>query len=277
MKIAICNELFEGWSISDIASYISGLGYDAVEIAPFTLGSSVEEIHPERRREIKGIMEDNGIEVAGLHWLLLTPPGLYITHPDKDVRGRTASYLVSLVNFCADLGGKVMVIGSPKQRDLMEGVSYEDGWRFAEEVFREATKAAEERGVILCLEPLHPSITNFITKASEAVRMIDLIGSPSFRLILDVYSMGGDELPREELIRRYSSYLAHVHINDDDKREPGSGSVDFRAIMRALSEVGYEGYISVEVLDLGYDDPREIARRSIEKIRSSMDYEICDI
>jgi sugar phosphate isomerase/epimerase len=270
VKIAICNELFEGWDIGKIASYVAELGYDAVEIAPFTIAHSVDEVSAERRKEIRSVVEDRGIEVAGLHWLLLSPPGLYITHPEEEVRERTASYLISLVDFCADLGGKVMVIGSPRQRDLMEGVSYSDGWRFAEEVFRKAVKAAEDRGVILCLEPLHRSITNFITTASEAVRMIDAIGSPSFKLILDVYSMGGEEMPRDELIRTYSRYLAHVHINDDNKREPGSGSVDFGPIMRALSEIGYEGYVSVEVLDLGYDDPREIARRSIERIKAEM-------
>jgi len=95
MKIAICNELFQGWPIERVFEYGAPSGYDGVEIAPYTLADSVTEICLARRRAIRRAVENTGIEIVGLHWLLVKPEGLYINHPDDIVRIRTQEYMVS--------------------------------------------------------------------------------------------------------------------------------------------------------------------------------------
>src|SRR5512133_3836115 len=111
MKFAICNEIFQKWSIDDALAYAAKAGYDAVEIAPFTLANSVTDISAAERQRIKDVAARNGIRIAGIHWVLVKPEGLYINHPETAIREQTAKYFCDLVEFCADLGGKVMVVG----------------------------------------------------------------------------------------------------------------------------------------------------------------------
>jgi hypothetical protein len=92
-KISICNELFQGWPIEKVFEYVAKLGYDGVEISPFTLADSVTEISTKRRNAIRRAAEDNGIEIVGLHWLLVKPEGLYINHPDEYIRIQTQEYI----------------------------------------------------------------------------------------------------------------------------------------------------------------------------------------
>ena len=98
--------MFEGWKIDDVLQYAARIGYDAVEIAPFTLAESVEQIPASERQRIREAAATAGVEIAGIHWVLVKPEGLYINTPDEAVRQRTADYFVALTHFCADLGGK---------------------------------------------------------------------------------------------------------------------------------------------------------------------------
>ena len=125
MKFAICNEIFKDWKLEDTLACAARLGYAGVEIAPFTLANSVTDISAHDRQTMREAAARNKIAIAGIHWVLVKPEGLYINHPDRSIRDRTAKYFCDLVDFCADLGGKIMVVGSPKQRNVMPGVSRE--------------------------------------------------------------------------------------------------------------------------------------------------------
>jgi sugar phosphate isomerase/epimerase len=189
MKLAICNELFENWPWEKICDVVRSAGYEGIEVAPFTLAGRAEEITPLRRTQLRSAAESRGIEIIGLHWLLVKPPGLYITHPDAAIREATARYFTELVRLCADLGGAVMVIGSPKQRSLLPGVDREQAMGYASEVFTPSLETAAARGVTLAIEPLSTQETDFLSSAAEAVELIERIGHPNFRLQLDVKAM----------------------------------------------------------------------------------------
>src|SRR5436190_1030299 len=135
MRFCICNEIFQEWPLADTFAYAKKVGYDAVEIAPFTNAKSVTVIGPDQRAEIKAQAAAAGIAISGIHWVLVQTEGLYLTSPDQIVRAKTGQYFVDLVDFCADLGGTRIIVGSPKQRSLLPGVSYEQAWIFATQVF----------------------------------------------------------------------------------------------------------------------------------------------
>ncbi|HXG63049.1 MAG TPA: sugar phosphate isomerase/epimerase family protein [Planctomycetota bacterium] len=269
MKYAICNETFTDWEWERMLDCVARLGYDGVEVAPFTLAESVTEVGPQRRRDLRRAAQAAGVPVVGLHWLLVKPPGLYITTPDDAVRRRTAEYFVELARFCADLGGRVMVVGSPKQRNLLPGVTRERAFAYAREVFEYALPEAERCGVTIAIEPLTPRETNFITTAADGVELVEAIGHPRFKLHLDVKAMSGSETrPLPEVIRSSARHLAHFHANDPNLLGPGMGEVDHRPILRALRDAGYGGYVSVEVFD--YRPGAEtIARQSIHYLRQA--------
>ena len=188
MKISICNELFQGWPIERVFDYAAQLGYDGVEIAPFTLADSVTEITPSRRKAIRRAAEQSGVEIVGLHWLLVKPEGLSINHPDEIIRIRTQEYIEALIHFCADIGGKVLVHGSPHQRTIKEGWDFIESWDRAKETFEVCLKTAQKRNVMYCIEPLAQESTNFINTVEEAIRLVKEIRHPNFRMMFDCRS-----------------------------------------------------------------------------------------
>ena len=270
MNFAICNEIFRDWKIEDTLAYAAKLGYRGLEIAPFTLANSVTDIAPSERHRIREAAARNQIQIAGIHWVLVKPEGLYINHPDQAIRERTARYFCELVDFCADLGGKVMVVGSPKQRNMMAGVTAEQAREWASGTFRDAVAKAEQRAITICFEPLAPVETNFINTAAEAIEFVRRLPSPAFRIILDVKAMCSEAKAIPQIIRESWPHFAHFHANDKNLKGPGVGEVDFRPIAAELKEVGYDGFVSVEVFN--FDEGAEaIASRSLEYLRRVFD------
>ena len=135
IRLGICNELFEGWEFDKVCRTVKRLGYEGIEIAPFTLAPRITDLTAARRREIRTMVEDSGLATIGLHWLLARTEGFYLTSPDPVVRERTGDYLIELAEATRDLGGTLMVFGSPKQRDLLPGISYDEAAAYAVEVF----------------------------------------------------------------------------------------------------------------------------------------------
>lgn len=266
MKFAICNEIYQDWRLEEVFAHAARLGYAGVEIAPFTLADSVNNLPAAERQRLRDAAARNGIAIVGLHWLLVKPEGLHLNHPDAAIRRRTASYFCDLVDCCADLGGAVLVVGSPKQRAILPGVSREQAWDWTAATLRDAVKRAEERGVTICLEPLAPTETNFINTAAEAIEFVRPFGSERFKIILDVKAMCSESKPIPQIIRESWPHFAHFHANDRNLKGPGFGDVDFGPIAAALREVGYNGWVSVEVFRFD-EGPEVIASRSIEYLR----------
>ncbi len=266
VTLSICNEIFQGWTIDRTIEYVARIGYGALEIAPFTLADSVEMIGEDERARIRRMAEQAGIQISAIHWVLVKPEGMYINHPDASIRERTSRYFGALVDFCADLGGRFMVVGSPKQRNVMPGVSCDQAWEWARETFRPAVQRAETRGVTICFEPLAPAETNFINTAADAIRFVRTLESERFKIILDVKAMSSEGKPIPQIIRDSWPYFAYFHANDRNLKGPGFGDVDFGPIAEALREVGYGGYVSVEVFQFE-EGPEQIATRSLEYLR----------
>jgi sugar phosphate isomerase/epimerase len=267
MRYAICNETFEGWDHARVCKLIAGLGYAGLEVAPFTLAPRVSDVPAERRRRLRGEAEESGLQIIGLHWLLARTEGLHLTSPEEAVRRRTADYLVELARCCRDLGGDLMVFGSPAQRRLPAGATRARAADHAADTFRRALPGIADCGVRLCLEPLSPPEADFLNTCAEAVELLDRVSHPNFVLHLDVKAMATDEAPAPELIRRYAARTGHFHANDPNRRGPGFGDTDFVPIFRALKESGYPGWVSVEVFDYS-PDPETIARESIRYMRA---------
>lgn len=267
MKFGICNEIFKDWNdIERTIGYVKEIGYDGLEIAPFTLSQYCTDIDGPTRRKIVAAAEKAGLEILGLHWVLVGPENIHINGPDPDVRQRTADYLIALANLCGDLGGKVMIFGSPKQRNVEEGMSYDDAFKYTAEAFEKSLPTCEARGVTWCMEPLTHLETNFCTSAEETVTLIERVNHPNFRLLLDVKAMAFEKQTRAELIKKYAHHLAHFHANDENLNGPGFGDVDFAPIFEALKAIDYPDYVSVEVFNFE-PGPEAIATKSLEYMK----------
>lgn len=266
MKIGICNEIFQNWEIEEIFEFIKKLGYNGLEIAPFTLGNSVDEIEEEKIKKIKDCSKKYDIEIIGTHWLLVKPEGLSISSEDENIRKKTSEYLRKLVDFTYNIGGKIMVFGSPKQRMVNERQNYEQVKKYFIEAILPPLEIAQKRNVYICIEPLAKKETNFINTASQAIEIIKEVKHPNLKLHLDVKAMCDEGKPIPEIIKSSAEYLYHFHVNDENLLGPGFGEVDYKPIIEALKEIGYNEYLSVEVFDFS-PGAKVIAEKSIEYLK----------
>ncbi|MFQ5732089.1 MAG: sugar phosphate isomerase/epimerase family protein [Planctomycetaceae bacterium] len=267
MKFAICQELFEDWSWERQCRLIADIGYTGIEVAPFALAERITDLSAERRSELRETAAEFGLQIIGLHWLLAKTEGLHLTSADAAIRKATTDYLVSLGDACADLGGDLMVFGSPMQRDVADGMTQDEAYGYAAEVLRGALPALAERGVRICMEPLTPKETNFVNTCAEAMRLIAMVGAPNLCLHQDVKAMLGAESDAVPvLIERYAKDVGHFHVNDTNLLGPGMGDTDYAPIFRALRDAHYAGWVSVEVFDYA-PGAEAIARESFENMQ----------
>jgi sugar phosphate isomerase/epimerase len=211
-------------------------------------------------------VESSGISVAGLHWLLARTEGLQLNHPDHVVRERTAQYLLALIDFCADLGGQVLVFGSPQQRSFQPGWTRQDAMASAAAMFERCGERAIQRGLTFCLESLTRLETDFVTSAREAADMVRRVDHPGFQMIVDTRAMSHEAQPIPSIIRQVAEHVRHVHLNDPNRLGPGMGELDFEPILRALSEVNYEGWLSIEPFDFSLG-AEKVAIESLQYLR----------
>ncbi len=269
MKFAICNELFQDWPWEKALELTKDSGYSGWEIAPFTLADNIHDLSAERRSEMARQIEQAGIEVVGLHWLLAKTEGYHLTTDDPQVRSKTADYLGQLARLCRELGGSIMVLGSPQQRNFPASMSHDQAELNAISVLEQLIPALEKNQVTLALEPLGPGEGNFWNHAHQVVSVIEKIGSPWIQLHLDVKAMSTEGRPIEDIIRDQAGHMVHFHANDPNLLGPGMGDVKFEPIFTALNEVGYSGWVSVEVFDYA-PGIETIARESMRNMQDAM-------
>jgi sugar phosphate isomerase/epimerase len=271
MKFAICQELFENWEWERQCEFAASLGYTGLEVAPFTLGERISDVSADQRSELRRVAEANGMQIIGLHWLLAKTEGLHLTTSDAAVRRATSDYFIELGNACADLGGSLMVLGSPFQRNLEDGMSTEQALDNAADVLKRALPVFADRGVEICMEPLTKKETNFINTCAEATQLIELVGEPNLTLHQDVKAMlGAEEKSIPELIHEYRGRVGHFHVNDTNLLGPGMGETEYRPILKALLDAGYDGWVSVEVFDYS-PGAEHIAKQSIDYMRNILE------
>lgn len=254
MRIAICNETFGDMPLEQAVELAASLGYTGWEVAPFMLGPDAASISDQQRREYRKTVRAAGLEIIGLHWLLAKTEGYHLTTTDRQRRQATTRYFEQLVRLCADLcedtpGGGVMVLGSPQQRNRSDDVTSEMALDHAAEVLAPLSPSLQRHHTRIALEPLGPEEGNFLNSADEARLLRDRIDAPGFGLHLDVKAMSCEQDDIPTIIRRHADWLIHFHANDPNRRGPGMGDVDFEPIIAALREVGYGGWLSVEVFD----------------------------
>ena len=247
MKFAVCNEIFTGKSWEEICRFAAETGFDGLEIASITFEEKVTDITAETRASIKKAAADNGLEVAALH-MLMSPPslGMHINSPDAAVREKTVDYLKEIITFAADVGAGKMIYGSPFSRNVAEGTTYRQARDYMKEGLLAALDLAAEKNIVLCVEPLPADCTDLFTTVESAAAFVFDVDHPNFGLMVDCKAMSSEVRPIEKTIRLFGPYIKHVHANDANSQAPGFGRVDYVEILKALKDVGYDDYVSLE-------------------------------
>ena len=257
-RLALCNEVLAPWDFARQCAYASTLGYRALEVAPFTLADDPTRITEAQAGQWAAIASDHGLVISGLHWLLVAPKGLSIASPDAAVQARTRDALHRLVELCAWMGGSYLVHGSPAQRSPLPGQSRADALARATAAWVDAGEAAGRLGLVYCIEPLSRDQTSVVNTVDEALAIVESAALPGLKTMLDTCSAGATEAePLPALIDRVwpGGRLAHVQLNDRNRRGPGQGDDRFGPILAALQRQGYGGWLAMEPFDYQPDGP----------------------
>jgi len=249
MKYGICNETFGDWPLEKALEFARNAGYTGWEVAPFMLTDDLFAFGSDQRKAYRDQVKEAGFEVIGLHWLLAKTEGLHLTTSDAVIRKRTSEYICELTRLCSDLGGSVMVLGSPQQRNFPESQNEQTAMQNAANVLRAVVPELEKQSVKIAIEPLGRAEGNFLNTAADGRRLQAMINSPQVQLHLDVKAMSDEPTPIAQIVRDNSDAMIHFHANDPNKQGPGMGDVDFVPIFEALRDIDYDGWVSVEVFD----------------------------
>ena len=267
MRLALCNEVIRDLDFAAQCAFAAEVGYDGLEIAPFTLGQEPQHLPAGRRRALRRALADAGLACSSLHWLLLAPEGLSITEPDDAVRRRTLDVMRRLIGLAADLGAEVLVHGSPHQRRLTPG-DEAGSRRRARACFAAAAREAEQAGLVYCVEPLAARETDYLNSLDEAAALVREVGSPALRTMIDCAATAAmrpehaSEIPWPEIVDRWlpTGLIAHVQVNDPNRRGPGEGAARLASFLAALRRHGYRGWVAAEPFDYRPDGPACAAR-----------------
>jgi D-psicose/D-tagatose/L-ribulose 3-epimerase len=260
--IALCNEVLRDRPFEAQCELAAALGYDALEVAPFTLAEDPATLEASHAAALRRQAEAAGVRVSGLHWLLSAPPGLSITSPDEGVRARTLSHMHAMIDLCAALGGDVLVHGSPDQRRLSDDDPEGDAER-GRGAFADVAEHAERVGVRYLIEPLSPHETRFVTTLAEAAAIVRAVDRPGLRTMLDARAARlGKTEPVTAVLERglRDGSVVHVHLNDRNRRGPGQGEDTFAELIGLLLREGYAGTVAIEPFDYHPDGATAAAR-----------------
>jgi sugar phosphate isomerase/epimerase len=251
---ALCNEVFEKSDFAESCRAMRKAGYEAIEIAPFTLSEYPATLSAAARRDYRRILREEGLHFVGLHWLMVAPKGLHVTTPDNALREKSWRHIRDLVDLCADLAEDqadkgIMVFGSPKQRTSTGGLGPAEATRNYVDGLASVAGHAEQRGVTILVEALASTDSDIINTLEDCDRIVREIASPAVRTMFDTHNAADETEPHARVVDRHFDVIRHIHVNERDGRHPGTGDYDFRPIFETLARRKYAGWISLEVFD----------------------------
>jgi sugar phosphate isomerase/epimerase len=264
----MCNEAFEQTPFAEVCRTLRTIGYEGIEIAPFTLAPDPVDITPAQRAEYAGIMRSEGLTFVGLHWLMVSPKGLHVTTPDEALRTRSWQHIRNLIDLCADLGPNgVMIFGSPMQRSTTGGLTVEQATRNYIDGLKSVAPQAQDRGVTVLVEALPKAQSDVLLTLDEAAAIVAEINSPAIQTMFDTNNAVDEAEPHTALLEKYFNIIKHVHVNETDGRYPGTADYDFGAVLKKLQALNYKGWVSLEVFDFK-PSAQQIAESSYNYLKS---------
>jgi sugar phosphate isomerase/epimerase len=228
--------------LADACARAAAFGFDAVEIFP-PAANAIDIA------ELQGLLDHHALQVAAIGtgggWVVHK---WTLTHADAAVRHDAREFIRAIIDLAEGFGAPA-ILGSMQGK--AEGdVSREQALEWLAEALEDLGEHAAKHGQVFLYEALNRYETNLFNRQSEAADWLRTLKTGGVRLLCDLFHMSIEEADIAGALRASGDLVGHVHFADSNRRAAGMGHTDFRPIIEALRSIGYEGYLSAEILPL---------------------------
>lgn len=251
MEYAVSNWIYGDEPLEETLSRLQRCGYDGIELM-----GEPDQYDPKTVIELCGTHDLKVLSIAGMYpW---PTDSRDLANPDPAIRERAVDYLIKCVHFATRVEAPLVIVvpaavgrvcplgGESDDEQWVAGVERE--WENAVLSVKQAAVVAEEKGVLLAIEPCNRYETFLVTNVDDALRFVSEVGSPAVKIHLDTFHMNLEESDPADAIRRAGDLLINVHISDSNRQAVGRGHFDFRGLMKALKDIGYTRTLALEPL-----------------------------
>ncbi|MDB5075577.1 MAG: sugar phosphate isomerase/epimerase [Chloroflexi bacterium] len=252
------------YPLEETIKRLARIGYDGIEIGAASPHAYPDYLSAERRREIKQVLDDNGIALSSMLPAPGGGPGFNVASPSAEERRHTIEHYKQVVELCAQWGGATVLYVAGWQ---VFGTSQEQAWEWSREALREIAVTAASYGVTIAVEPTSMD-SNLVESCAGALRMMRESEAPNVKVMFDtIHAMYRNEVP-SDYVYEMGEHLHHIHLADTDRLPPGAGRGDFVSVIAALKEIGFKGYVTMEIgFNRRDSEPDKVARQAYEYIK----------
>jgi D-psicose/D-tagatose/L-ribulose 3-epimerase len=220
-----------------LLSRVKDWGFDGVELF----------LSPDEPADIGGVrkmLDDLHLERTTCS---VIPREANLVSSQAEVRARGKEVLKRCVERTAELGGSLVCGPLYAGLGVMTGRRRTgDEWKWAVDALQAAARRGQDLGVTLCIEPLNRFETYFLNTQADAALMVHDVGAPNVKIHFDTFHANIEEPHPAESVRGIARELGHVHISENDRGIPGTGHNDWRGVLTALRDIGYDGWLTIE-------------------------------
>jgi sugar phosphate isomerase/epimerase len=278
MNLAFSTNAYLNYSFAEAVRRLAAIGYRGVEVMADVPHAWPAYLLPEQKQAIRDVLAAHGLAISNVNAFMMhavNDPRQKYWHPswiepDPHYRRIRSDHTRRALTLARELGAKCITTepGGPVE----PGGSWSAALKLFVEELKPVAAHAEKEGVLLLVEPEPGLLIESAAQFEEFIRHID---SPAVALNFDIghmYCVGEDPA---SALRRLARYVRHVHLEDIAATRvhhhlvPGEGAIDFAPVLRALRDIGYQGWVTVELYPY-IDEPDRAARTALERVTATL-------
>jgi protein FrlC len=253
------------YPLEEVIRRLARIGYDGIEIGCAAPHAWPAHLSAARRRELRGLMQSEGLPAVSLLPAPGGGPGNNAASPLPEERRTTLDHYKEVVDLAADFGAPLVLYIAGW---LVFGTSREEGFKRSAECLGQLAQHAATRGITIAVEPTSAD-SNLIETADDALELMRASGQPNVKVMFDTYHVMYRNEVSSDYVYAMAPHLAHIHFADTNRQAPGDGEVNWRSVMQAVKDIGYSGHLTMEIgFHTRRADPDRYAYRALSYLKA---------
>ena len=241
MKYSVSNWIFGKEPLERGIERIARLGYDAVE-----LKGEPDEL---RRANVYQVLGEYNVRVSSICGMYPWPTeSRDLSSDNGEIRDAAIRYVKECIDFARSLNAKVVIVSPSSVAKLNPSSDKKTDWKRAVESIKRIAGYAEEQNVLIGIEAINRYEVYLVNSAEDALKFMNEVNSNNVKVMLDCFHINIEESDLASAIRKVGPDLVNLHITDSNRKTAGRGHIDFKSIMRALKDINYSYYLTMEPL-----------------------------